>query len=181
MVTRAEWYTRVNEAWGKDPLPKLTYPEARRALKKIWRAITGEKFTYVAAETSGNRFTWSDGMYYRVNAEAGWHRFIHDVSHRLHRKVNPGKKPHAKSHARLELKIIKLVRARGWLEGRLKDPVRAPAPVPTAVEVRQAKLGAVLRRIKKWESRGKRVRTALRGLRASERGLRRALSAQAAS
>ena len=116
MVTIAEWYSRVNAAWPAD-VPKLTEEGAQRAARKLFRAITGSRLLLPVVTVTGNRKTWPGhrGLL-NVNPGKGWRDFIHLLSHWLHRLVNRGEKPHSRAHARLELRMVRIVLARGWLQ-----------------------------------------------------------------
>jgi len=123
MVTRSEWYARVDATWPAE-VPPLTGPEAIKAARKLYRYVTGSRLELPIRVTSGNRYTWARRGYLSVNPTAkrhggGWQAFVHDLSHWLHHKT--GLAPHDKSHARLERRLIKVVIARGWLQGKLKS------------------------------------------------------------
>lgn len=97
-----------------------------------------------------------------VNPVGGWHELVHLLSHYL----SPGK--HGADHARCELRLIKEVIRRGWLEGKLRSPEKVVVPVPID-EVRSKRKARLQERLKKWESRKKRAETAIRKLRKSIR------------
>jgi hypothetical protein len=120
MVTIAEWYSRVNAAWPAS-VPKLTEEAAHRAARKLFRAITGRKLALPVVTVTGNRNTWPGQRGLNVNPGNGWRDFVHHLSHWLHLIVNRGEKPHSRAHARLELRMVRIVLARGWLQ---------PAPPP---------------------------------------------------
>jgi hypothetical protein len=164
MVSRKEWYTRVNAAWP-DVLPIPTAEEAKRAARKMYRFVMGRKLQLPIQITSGNRFTYGHGGKLFVNpnrqrgdGETGWDALIHDLSHWLHRKVNPEGKPHDKAHAKLELRMRKEVLRRGWLAGTLKAQ---PKPETPLRDPRAEKLTRLVARRKAWMTRAKRAATAL--------------------
>lgn len=139
MVTITEWYRRLNGLWPES-VPQLTYPEAVRAAKKLFRTVGLEFAHYEPCRRADGR-TW---MRWRehdsrmrlcvaINADRGWKDFIHMVSHIANqRKQN---KPHGREHARIEMRMVRQVLRLGWLDGRLKDkPKPAPAQAPAAAE-----------------------------------------------
>ena len=144
MVTIKDWYKRVNDLWPKDAdgrrdLPSLTYDEAERAARKLFR-WAGLKFDHYE-EARSNAATWlrrrvHDHRWVEVvaiNAHRGWHDLVHMVSHIVNHRA--GHKPHGREHARLELGMVKEVLKRGWLQGTLKTvPVVKPAPIPVPSE-----------------------------------------------
>lgn len=157
-------YRTVNEAWGRPraELPALTYPEAKAAVRALCRvAGVPLKPAIKMKETSGNRYTWVRSMVYYINPGNGWWHLVHDVSHRCHRRLHRGARPHDPKEAYLERRLIEHVVASGWLDGKLKRPVRQK-PKADVKAVRHAR---VLARIKKWEAKRKRAETALKTLR----------------
>lgn len=162
-VTRREWYERVNAAWPAT-VPALTGPEALRAARRLYRYGTGRTWKGPVRLTSGNRSTWIWGGEMVVNPEQGWHELVHLLSHLCERSG------HNASHARMELRMIKQVVKRGWLDGRLKDPPAAARPPRDVVAERHAR---VIRRVAGLERRIKslttRLKTARRQLRYYER------------
>jgi len=114
MVSRKEWYARVNAAWPAE-LPPLTADEAVKAARKLWRWGLGEKYRSKIEVTSGNRYTWERYGVLSVNPTStrhggGWDAFIHDMSHLLWRRANGRDvKPHEKGHAKFELSMRKEV------------------------------------------------------------------------
>jgi len=146
-VNRRDWYQRVNEAWpGYDPvakchhLPALTFPEAARAARLLWRYALGSTLRLRVVETSGNRRTWIYDGELRVNPELGWNELTHDLSHLFQRVRDPTTTPHSKEHARLELRLVR----RGWLDGRLKDAPRPAAAAPEQLKQPAASGGVTL-------------------------------------
>jgi hypothetical protein len=154
-------YHSVNGQWPApaSQLPKLTGPEALAAAKRLYRIGMGRAFTGKWKLTSGNRYTWPRRGVFYVNAEAGWWRLVHDLSHHIHHRKHPGKKPHDFRHAFVERELIKEVVSRGWLDGKLRRPER-PEPDVTAIRHQR-----VLEAIARWERKAKRAETALRKLR----------------
>lgn len=155
-----DWYDRTNALWPAQ-VPKLSGPEAVRALRRLYRFGTGRTLVAAVEVTSGNRETWRRGVW-KVNPEKGWLDLVHSVSHWCWRLQQGGERPHSKAHARFEARMVREVLRRGWLEGKLRDPVRPPAPPPDLQALRQARTLAAIAR---WETKAKRAATALRKLR----------------
>lgn len=181
MVSRKEWYTRVNTTWPKE-VPPLTGEEATRAVRKLWRKFRKVKCMLPIVVTSGNRYTWVYNGQVRVNAEAGWKALVHNLSHYFHRRRQTGVEedarvgPHHKTHARLELRMIREVVKRGWLRGKLRS---VPKPPTATLDPGHEKLKRLDARIVRWESRLKRSQNALRKLIRSRKALCRRLEKQA--
>lgn len=170
-VTIKEWYQRVNAVYP-DPLPAApTAEEAVRAARKLYRFGTGRAWTGRVHVTSGRRFTWVYGSTLNVNpdrrrgdGETGWKALIHDMSHYIHRTMTTGFRPHSGEHARLEIRMVKEAIKRGWFGGAL-TPAEVPAtPALDAGTILHRKLALVDAAIKRWETKAKRARTALRKL-----------------
>lgn len=158
-VTRRAWYQRVNAAWPAA-MPPLTGEEAVRAFRRLYRFGRGRTLASKVGVTSGRRYTgWAAGQYW-VNPERGWHHLVHVLSH----LCEPS--GHNSAHARMELRMIKEVVRRGWLEGRLRSPERAPS---APVDVRAVRYGRLLEREVAWRRRAKRAATALRKIRVARR------------
>lgn len=187
-ISRKEWYSRVNAAWAFAPgvpAPQLTGEEAVRAVAKLWRFVLGQSCPYDIVETSGRRYTGhayrnGGGVVY-ANPSGGWSDLVHELSHDLFSTLyrGAGLKPHAKEHARLELRMIREVHRRGWLEGALRKPERPANPKPSAAQVREERLLRILGRIVTWERKLKRAENALAKLRRQARYYQRAASAAA--
>lgn len=103
--------------------------------------------------TSGNRYTRRRGIWY-VNPERGWKDLVHVLSHYTERSGHNGK------HARMERRMIREVKRRGWLDGSLKRPEK---PVERR-DPRQDRYARVLARIESWEAKQKRAANALKKL-----------------
>ena len=153
-VTRKEWYQRVNAEWP-DVVPELTADEAVRALRKLWRFATGETMERQIIVTSGNRYTRRRGVWY-VNPERGWKDLVHILSHYTERSGHNGK------HARMERRMIREVKRRGWLTGSLR---LEPKPESPRKDVRAERYQRIQARIAKWEAKQKRAERALAKLR----------------
>jgi hypothetical protein len=163
-VTRKEWYRRVNATWPTGPLPALTATEAERAARRLYRFGMKKTWTGPVKITSGRRYTWIRWGTMVVNPEQGWHGLVHLLSHYCHDRLHPEVHGHNSVHARAEIRMIKEVLRRGWLEGKLRNRPLLPPPVPTPLEVRNEKLERTLAAIKRWETKQKRAETALRKL-----------------
>jgi hypothetical protein len=161
-VTRREWYRRVNAAWPEN-VPKLTAEEAVRAAKRLYRFERGYTWRGPVKVTSGRRSSAIRGGVIIVNPIGGWHELVHLLSHYL----SPGK--HGADHARCELRLIKEVIRRGWLDGKLRSEPKPAAPAPTPDDVRAEKKARIEERIARWESKKRRAETALKKLRKSLR------------
>lgn len=163
MVSRKEWYARVNTAWPETP-PTITAEEAVKAARKLWRWGMGEKYAGRIKVTSGNRYTWERYGVLNVNPTSthhggGWDALIHDLSHLLWRRANGGNaKPHEKGHAKFELAMRKEVLKRGWLNGSLKDK---PEPEKPSVDPKAQKYRCIVIRMDRWLAKKKRAERAL--------------------
>ena len=166
-VTRKEWYRRVNAAWpnGVPAQQTLAPLEAIRAARKLYRFVTGRTFPAGSVRlTTGNRSTdIRRGILY-VNPQGaardphkGWEALLHDLSHRL---VSA---PHGADHARLEMRMIKEVVKRGWLDGSLRDDEQEETTAAVAAPQAE-KLGRVLRLMEGWEKKRRRAENALKKL-----------------
>lgn len=171
MVSRAEWYSRVNGAWPESR-PPLTAEEAVRAGRKLYRRFRGKPCRLPTVVTSGNRYSGVRFGELRVNPAQGWRDFVHSLSHNFY-WLDSSDKPHAKSHARLELRMIKHVVRSGWLSGALKSKPRAERPPEDPRALRLQRTQAALKR---WRSKARRAATAIKKLERRERALARELS-----
>jgi hypothetical protein len=170
-------YSDVNDAWGNVKLPPVTAAEAKPIFDKLLKKFGGKHLRGPWWSHRVNR-AWAapkgtDTQYARGN---GLPRMVHDASHWVFERRHGKRwfKAHSARHAALELEMIQHVLAKGW---HLPKPVKAAPPKPSPVEARSAKLDATRASIKRWETKAKRAATALRKLRARERGLARALNA----
>lgn len=168
-VTRKEWYRRVNESWP-DIVPPLTGEEAVRAAKRLYRFVTKRTWQGDVRVSSGNRRVkvseWRGVIV--VNPEQGWRDMVHEMSHWLERYA--GTHGHNAEHARLEMRMIKEVVRRGWLDGKLKTPARA---VPAPVDERAVKIARTAAAIQRWETKLRRADNALKKLRRRQRAYER--------
>lgn len=161
-MNTAAWYERTNDTWP-ERVPALTGPEAVRALRRLYRFATGRTMRTPVKLTTGNRDTWPRRGVWYVNPSKGWRDLVHLVSHYCWAQSHPGERPHSKAHARLEARMIREVIRRGYLDGKLRDPERAPAePGPSVQRVRYDR---TLASIERWEAKAKRAEVALRKLR----------------
>lgn len=167
MVTRNEWYERVNSQWPAEvPLPSSE--EAKKAARKLYRFVIGRKLELPINLVSGNRYSYARSGKLNINPNSkhhggGWKAMVHDLSHWLHRKIS-NDKPHAASHARLELRLIKEVVKRGWLTGSLLSAEEPAKPEPSAKTVQALRYQRILKRRGAWEAKQKRAQRALRKL-----------------
>lgn len=163
MVAVREWYSRVNAAWP-EKVPPLTFEAGANAVRRLYRFVTGVTFSGEIQETSGNRYNYARRGVFYLNTQGhsgrgAWHDLIHDLSHTLSDRVYDYRiKPHSREHAKLELKLVKEVVRRGWLNG-VKPKESKPAP-----DVKLVKLMRTEAAIQKWESKLKRAQNALKKL-----------------
>ena len=155
-VSKMTAYDAVNALWP-ETLPPITRDEARRAAAKLMRHFDNN--------TSGRwvRRCWiatkpTNPSLYRGRLR-GWHRLVHDVSHRVWQRESPASRRHHRFHAELEQEMVQYVLTSGWLAGTLKTQSRA---APSSPDQKRARL---LTAVKRWESKRKRAETALKKLR----------------
>jgi len=182
-ITRKEWYRRVNASWPQG-IPPLTAEEGVRAAKRLYRFGMRRTWRGDVIVTSGNRNTWiryrrvarPDGTHgwrltLYVNPEKGWHELVHALSHYCHDHTAPAEdQGHTAAHARAEMRMIKEVVRRGWLDGKLKDE---PKPEPEPVDPRAVKMERTAASIERWEKKLRRAENALKKLRRSQRAMER--------
>lgn len=161
-VTRREWYARVNAAWPQV-VPALTAEEAPRAFRRLYRFAFKRLPAVPVQLTSGNRYTGRRAGAWIVNPDRGWHDLVHVLSHYAERSGHNGK------HARMELRLIREVVRRGWLEGTLK---RTPRPVPVR-DLAAERLERARTAVVRWERKAARADRALRKARLRLRRLER--------
>lgn len=165
-----EKYHQVNGQWpaGIDAI-RLTGDEAIAAAKRLYRFAMKRAYKGKWALTSGRRYTWQrSGTFYvnphRTDAlQSDWADLVHLMSHYCHRKLHPNAKPHAPNHHFLEKEMVAYVIAKGWLDGRLRKPVK---PVVNVIVKRHEN---VLQGIARWNTKLKRAQTALRKLNRQKR------------
>lgn len=164
MVAIKEWYRRVNEAWP-EPVPAMTFAQGSNAARRLFRWALGETFTGTITETSGARHNKCSYRRIIINPRRGWKSLLHTMSHRCWRMANVGEpiRPHERGHAKLELRMIKEVIKRGWLqtEATQSKPVTPSEPKH---DLRVEKLIRTEALIAKWETKLKRAQTALKKL-----------------
>jgi len=181
VVTIKDWYKRVNDLWpknaeGRRDLPTLTYHEAERAARKLFR-WAGLKFEHYE-EARVNAATWVRRRIYgarwvevvAINAHRGWHDLTHMISHIVNQRA--GHKPHGREHARLELGMVRQVLKRGWLQGTLRPapvvvkpepaPIPVPSEAPAPISRTATKLSHAQRMLKVATTRHKRAATLLK-------------------
>jgi len=141
-VTRKEWYRRVNAEWPEQ-VPPLTSEEAVRAGRKLYRFALKRTFKGPVRVTSGNRYAWVRRGEMIVNPEHGWKGLVHLLSHYCEQG------PHGSDHARMELRMIREVKRRGWLTGNLKRPETPPV----IRDARKERYERVLARLVSWEAK----------------------------
>ena len=164
-VTIKEWYARVNATWPAE-VPALTADEAVKAAKKLYRFALGSTYSGKVIVTSGNRYSYLRYGVLYINPSWGWESdrgLVHLLSHAFHRRLS-SERPHGGTHARLEIRMIKEVIKRGWLDGALRT-----APKPAKVAPRKpdsaVKLARTEAAIDRWEKKLRRAENALKKLR----------------
>lgn len=159
MTTIAEWYKRVEAAWPSN-VPALTADEAVKAARRLYRFTMKRTWMGPVEVTSGNRYAWIRRGVMVVNPEHGWKGLVHLMSHAFHNRINDDK-PHSRSHARLELKMIKEVIKRGWLGGILQPEPRPTITPQDSARMRVERIDVLLG---KWESKQRRAENAIKKL-----------------
>jgi len=192
MKTRDK-YVSVNGSWPADADTKkpISPALAKRAFKVLYRHRFHKPWKFpVQAVKGAHRRTWAGyvklpkhiekwGMI--VAPDAGWHNFVHDLSHWIHRKQYPNQDAHrASSHAAVEKDLIEQVVNRGWLQA--KEPQRRPRAAKPKPTPAQAKLQRIEASIARWEAKQRRAANALKRLcRQRGRALRYAARVQSAA
>jgi hypothetical protein len=160
-------------------LPPITEAEARVFCPKLIAKFGGRDFK--------NRRPWflkklnrswastepQDTSEHRAGGRNGLPRMIHDTSHWLYEAMHPRFLTHSTRHAALEQDMISYVLKKGW---HLPKPPKPAKPKPTKAEARRLKFDATAASIRRWETKAKRAATALRKLKARQRGLERVLA-----
>lgn len=173
MTTAREMYARIDAEWPATT-PPMTDWEAVRAASRLWRWARGEACPYPIVATSGNRRTRTLRGTLYVNPAStdhhggGWKSFIHELSHVLDLE----RKAHSKHHAQLELRMVREVLKRGWLDGRLKREQKPMGPETRAEKLQAARVIELQRieaGIERWEAKARRAETALAKLRKRQR------------
>jgi len=160
-MTIDEAYEKANAVKPEGIVTPLTFSEAEKAVRKMFRHLQGKKFPYKIVETSGNRYTWLQGGEFRVNCEKGWDDLIHLFSHWYHRNWIGGK-PHNKKHARLEKNLRKWAVSKSWFNGSLKrEEAEFDAVVVKALTI-QDRAEKAKKMMAKWETKVKRAKTMLK-------------------
>lgn len=157
-VTRKEWYRRVNDEWPAQ-VPELTAEEATRALRRLYRFAFRRTLQQPVRITSGSRRTNRRHFVWYINPAEGWKGLVHILSHYAERSGHNGK------HARMERRMIREVKRRGWLDGKLKRPAKE-APVR---DPRRERYERVLARLASWEAKRQRAERAIVKLNRSKR------------
>lgn len=163
-VTRLEWYERVNAAWP-EIMPTMPADEQVAIARRMYRFVMGETWTGPVILTSGNRYTWIRRGTLYVNPEQpinGRRGLVHLLSHYFDNRLNRDTAPHASSHARLELRMVKEIVKRGYLSGSLR---KIEKPVQSKTDQKLVKYGHILASIERWERKQKRTENALKKLR----------------
>lgn len=150
----ALWPANVAKPSGKDAIviaKKLIAEGFRRQGKKAPTFKRGYTLT------SGNRHTWSHRGEFRVNPDrygGGLRELVHGVSHFVHNEIYPNRGGHD-THLPTERHLIEYAIAQGF---HLPKAAPAPKVKPDVKAIRAARVEA---RIKAWETKAKRAKTAL--------------------
>lgn len=158
----AAHYESVNNGWGRHTLPAITREEAGRAAKKLMRHFAHRKSSWLRRCWISTKPT--------TGHHRGWARLTHDISHRAYRleyRAAAPKDGHSRTHAAIELAVVRHVVASGWLDGSLKPKARAWKSKPTVAD-RVVKTQAAIAR---WERKAKTAETYLKKYRARLRRL----------
>lgn len=168
MATIRDYYDRVNAAWPK-PLPKLTEKKAVNAARRLYRFVLKRTFRGAVQVTTGNRRNAIRRGVLIVNPGTGWHDLVHDLAHLFFYRLHPNEKPHNRKHARLELRMVREVVKRGWLNDARARRAREGSPLEKAQQAVE-RLEATMRDAEKQhERRMKSLRTRLAKARRSLR------------
>jgi hypothetical protein len=157
------------------PTTPINPDHALRCARRLYRWGLGE-FPAAARITTGNRYTWVRHGVLLVNAQAGWKRLAHDLSHLLWSRANPGERPHSKAHARFEAKLVREILKRDYL-----TVTTPPLVEMDVVDEGEAKASARAERIERlmkrealWERKLDRATKAIAKIRRSLRAYERA-------
>lgn len=160
-MTIDQAYQKANAVKPEGPVLPLTFLEAQKAVRKMYRHLTGMKFPLPIVETSGNRYTWSHSGTFRVNCDKGWDDLIHLFSHWFYER-RVGGRPHSKSHARLEKNLRKWAIERGWMSGSLKKEEMELPPHEIKNQRIQDRAMKARKNMEKWERKVKHAKTMLK-------------------
>lgn len=175
-------YAEINAVW-ESPKPPIGRVEANAAARELYR-VFGRKEDASAVQRFPLRWRGPKDVRHcwlspkpTTGHHKGWGRLVHDISHIVFRYRHPTFRPHDYGHAHLELDIAQYVMKAGWLEGKLRPPVK---PKLTTQEKRQQRLQQLDRSLARWTTKAKRAQTALRKLRTKRRELERLIAQQCA-
>lgn len=179
----AESYDPVPAAFGTKlnpnsvcALPPVNREQAAKIATLIQRRFAPPDFARIIHRPHNVRRVWlSSRPTMTANSAKGLGRLVHDLSHDVFGYYYPNKRAHDPLHARYEIEIAQWVGESARVFAILHPKPPAPVRKLTASEKRSRRLIATRDAIKRWESKQKRAATALRKLRARERGLERAM------
>jgi hypothetical protein len=162
-------------------IPALTFPEAVRATRRLWRfgmgTTTQRKFQHSTGDSRAANPYRKAGTFH-LNPDRGWQELVHDLSHIMVQACNPGERPHSKFHARFEAKLVREVLKRGWLDGSLRDkPKAAIAPHDALHAKRMDKLARIDAAVERWERKHARAERAMAKLAKQRRYFAKAVEA----
>ena len=175
-------YDPIAETWkaaeAERPFLPITQEIAWKVINKSKRFLWGRRYTKISKDrviiTSGRNHTYCDGYSWRVNPDRSWshggvwQQLCHAISHFYSDRML--ERGHSKKHARLELKLAKMMIRRGWMYGTLEREAK-PIHVPTADEARSKKIELRKSQIVRLERKAKRLSTMLKKAKRSLRML----------
>ncbi len=170
-------------------IPAMTGPEAVAASKKLWRKFAGRAWPGTWKTGRGNHRFYPRGTVMIANPGLGWQRLTHDISHCLYQHLTRSRHSvprlwvkgvphpilskavfddyktakqgeHTDSHAQLEKAMVRYVIEQGWLDGKLRKPVKEAAskPKPDRREQNETKVDAAITR---WTDKQKKAQKAV--------------------
>jgi hypothetical protein len=187
LLTGEQRAQMVDGIWATITPGPLTPDEAIRAFRKLYRFAATRWFPHGAEPTSypnpvviNNKCdTWEydidygkdgstvhPGKEFRININKGWPKFVTSVAEYCG----------ATDQNDIELRMVKEILKRGWLDGRLQDTLIPPEE--RKAQARAKKLESIERRIVSWEKKQKRATNALKKLRVQHKRMVKAAAGQ---
>ena len=104
----------VNSVWPNDVNLVPNEKDAITLTKRLFKKFYGRKWCGKIKITSGNRYTWVRRGTLLINPDrrgyyGGWRDIVHELSHYIHRRKNPGLRDHDPKQAYLERAIAEYV------------------------------------------------------------------------
>ena len=102
-------YSIIDREWKKAEMKKPTGLQAAEAARLLW-TLENDGWPFKSIKlTAGNRYTWSRRGNLVVNPDGHcfgpWQDLVHDLSHLIHQRKNPNKRPHCIEQARIERRM----------------------------------------------------------------------------